>query len=366
VLLRFCLALSGSGWARAHDPAAAVARTVELGRLADEAGLDSVWVGEDPDGCDAFAVLGALARATQRVRLGPGVTNPYLRHPNLMAGSVATLDRLSGGRAFLGLGRGQTEWYERSLGIGTGKPLAVLEETIGLLRSWWTEPFRAASASGGGSSHFGVEGWTRSFGPLQARPPIYLAAVGPKALALAGRLADGVLFNEMASPTFIGKAIQLARAAARDAGRDPAALSFFARAGVLVTEDPEPVLERRKETIAFIHALPGMERLMETPGFDTERIIAGVRRAMRTEEVLARGGGFPELRAVGDLAAAKRAIPIELVDRLTIVGSKAHVRERLAELARLSVSHAFVAPPRKLVDALSFAGMIRNLDADGG
>src|SRR5687767_12752219 len=105
-MLRYCLELSHGEWTRG-DPAAKVARTLERIRIADAAGFDSVWLTEDPDGWDAFALLGAVARQTERIRLGTGVTNPFLRHPNLIASSVATLDRLSAGRAFLGLGRGQ-------------------------------------------------------------------------------------------------------------------------------------------------------------------------------------------------------------------------------------------------------------------
>ena len=358
--MRFCLALTHAGWANAADPAAAVARTVAVARIADAVGIDSLWVSEDPDGWDAFALLGALARETTRLRLGPGVTNPYLRHPNTLAAAVATVDRLSGGRAVLGLGRGQTELYDRALGVDVGKPLAVLQETIELLRAWWTPPFSASSVGTEGT-RIAVRGWRRTLAPVQSHVPIVLAAVGPRALALAGRLADGVLFNDLASVAFIRSAVAATRQAAAAAGRDPDALSFYARGGVRVTDDPGRILEGRKATIALIHALPGMERLLETPGFDIPAIMAEVRRAMRTEEVLARGGGFPDLRAAGDLEAAKRAIPTELIARLAIIGPLPHVRARLRELSAAGVTHVFLAPPSPRQSAEAFGDMIESL-----
>src|SRR4029450_8414284 len=85
--LQFALALDHLAWTRG-EPAAAVSKTIHHARLADEAGFDSVWLNEDPEGWDAFAFLGALARETTSVRLGTGVTNPFHRHPNLIAASV--------------------------------------------------------------------------------------------------------------------------------------------------------------------------------------------------------------------------------------------------------------------------------------
>jgi alkanesulfonate monooxygenase SsuD/methylene tetrahydromethanopterin reductase-like flavin-dependent oxidoreductase (luciferase family) len=336
--LRFCIDLSNSLWSGNRTPAEGVARLVDLARHADEAGYDSVWASEDPDSWDAFSVLSALSRETSRIRLGPGVANPFHRHPNLIAASVATLDRLSLGRAFLGLGRGQPEWYERSLGIKVGSPLAVLEETFDLLAQWWG-PSHRASAPG----PIPVSNWERRVHPVQQAPPIYLAAVGPKALALAGRRAHGVLFNELASMTFMQKAIGTARAAAAKAGRDPAELSFFARVGVIITDHPEPILEQRKNTIAMIHALPGMERLTESPDFDTVQIVADVRRLMRTNDVLARGGAFAELRRMGDLEAARAVIPTELVAGLTVVGPLPYVRQRLTRYRDIGITHVFVS-----------------------
>ncbi|HEV2107517.1 MAG TPA: LLM class flavin-dependent oxidoreductase [Thermomicrobiales bacterium] len=358
-----CLALHHMDWVRADDPRAAVARTLEIGRVADAAGVDALWVSEDPDGWDAFGVLGALATVTDHIRLGTGVANPYYRHPSLLAASVATLDQLSGGRSFLGLGRGQVEWYREALGIAAERPLAALRETFDLLRAWWSPPYQAAVAGNAGDTVFPVRGWERTVAPVQTPPgpPVYLAAVGPKALALAGRLADGVVFNDFASETFLEEAIGTVRESARDAGRDPAAFRFMARAGVLVTDDPEPVLERRKAHLALINSLPGMDWLLAEPGFDIPAIMANVRRTMCTDEVLARGGGFPEMRRAGDLAAASAAIPTELMARLTVVGPLAEVRERLRSLVEIGVTDVFVFPPEPGEAAEEYRERLREL-----
>lgn len=363
--LRFALDAAPRTWAAAQrrgDRDAirrAVDRTVELSTIADAAGIESIWLLEDPDGWDAFAVLGAMARATERIRLGTGVTNPYYRHPALLAASVATLDLLSDGRAFLGLGRGQAEWYRQALGMQVGRPARALRETFGLLDAWWSLAMRASS--GAGDTEFAVRDWERVIRPVQGHVPVYLAAVGPQALKLAGERADGVLFNDLSSITFMREAIGTVREAAVAVGRDPAALTFHARASVTVTEDPEAVYERRKSTVAAIHVLPGMERLLHSPGFDTERVIADVRRAMRTDETLAGGGGFGDLRRAGDLDAAKRAIPTDLMRELVVAGSIESVRERLAQFSEIGITHVFLAAPGSSVTAESLAELIQGL-----
>src|SRR5829696_655070 len=124
-----------------------VQRSMERAQSAEQAGFDTIWASEDPDGWDAFSALSVLATATERIHLGTGVTNPYLRHPNLIAASVATLDHASGGRAFLGLGRGEPDWYRKAFAMELGSPLKRVEETVALLRQWWG-PDQKASGEG--------------------------------------------------------------------------------------------------------------------------------------------------------------------------------------------------------------------------
>src|SRR5688500_3981113 len=220
--MRFTLDLSHHPWTRDRE-GHAPRQTLLVAQAADVAGIDAIWASEDPEGWDAFAVLSAIAAVTGGAALGTSVTSPYPRYPNLLAASVATLDRISGGRAVLGLGRGQAEWHRDALGSDTGDPLAVLDETIGLLKQWWQPPHRAASPDDG---YFQIRDWQRAVHPRQAQVPIYLAAAGPRALDLAGTLCDGVIFNAQTSNDFLRQATSRVRAATMAAGRDPAGLAF--------------------------------------------------------------------------------------------------------------------------------------------
>ena len=337
--MRWSLELTPRVWTGAATPAEGVARSVGLARRAEGLGFDSVWLSEDPEGWDAFGALAVLARETTTIRLGPGVTNPYLRSPNLIAASVATLDWSSGGRAFLGLGRGQAEWYRQAFGVEVGRPTERLGETVELLRQWWRPPHVAT-----GEGEVVSRGWRRELSPIGA-PPIYLAATGPRTLALAGRVADGVRINELASVAYLSWAISTVKEAAVGAGRDPSGLRFFHHPSIVVVgseAERARVLERKKGTVALIHALPGMGRQLETPGHEVPAILDEVRRAMRTEASLAAGAGFPEMRARGDMAGARRAIPTSLMAEAALVGSRDEVIERVRGLAEIGVTDLFL------------------------
>jgi 5,10-methylenetetrahydromethanopterin reductase len=358
--MQFALALSHHAWTRDAEGTAA-RHSLDVARAADAGGIDAIWVSEDPEGWDAFAVLGALACITESAALGTSVTSPYPRHPNLLAASVATLDRLSGGRAVLGLGRGQPEWHRDALGIATGDPLHVLDETIALLRAWWTPPHRARSPAAG---HFGVRTWERTIVPLQSHMPILLAAAGPKALDLAGAVCDGVIFNLLTSEQFLRAAIPRVRAVASETGKDPAALVFVLRTTVTVVDAPAAerrALDHDKNLFALIATLPGMDRLVQTAAFDVPAVLREVGAIMRTGETLAAGSGFPALRRRGDLAAARAVIPDALIRHLGLVGSLPDVRERLRMLAAIGVTHVGVKPPQDATSAEAWRRLLANL-----
>ena len=370
--MRFGVSLSHHELARAQSSdeeagarvatAAARDRLVALARAAEAGGADAIWVTEDPEGWDAFALLTLLATQTSTIRLGTGVTNPLLRHPNQIAAALSTLDIVSDGRAFLGLGRGEPAWFRGGLGVSVSdQPLDGLRRTIELLHMWWQPPHRVQPGEALDTGLvFPVRNWERSIHPLgrpsgPSAPPIILAAAGPKALRLAGEVADGVLFNDLASDAYLRWAISLVRDGATAAGRDPARLSFTYGTHALITDDPGPEIARLRSIVALINTLPGMGRQLEGAGVDIPPLIRQLRDVLDSDALLKRGGGFPELRRSGRIAAAARLVPIALVERLVVIGSADHVRMRLGTLASLGITavHVQIPPSTEPPEALA-------------
>ena len=358
--MRFTLDLSHHPWTRDRD-GDAPRRTLQVAQAADAGGVDAIWVSEDPEGWDAFAVLSAIAAVTETAALGTSVVSPYPRHPNLLAASIATLDRLSHGRAVLGIGRGQAEWHRDALGVDTGEPLAILGETIGLLRQWWEDPHRASSSEAG---HFRVRAWERVVHPQQDHVPIYLAAAGPQALDLAGTMCDGAIFNALTSDEYLRRAIPRVRSAAVAAGRDPSTFAFVLRTTVSVTDTPaaeRKALDRGKNLLALVSTLPGMDRLVQTEEFDVPALLREVRTTMRTTENLAAGGGFPALRRDGNLPAARALISDDLIYRLGVIGPLSSVKGRLLTLGKLGVTHIGVEPPQNAASDEAWRRLLSDL-----
>ena len=144
----------------------------EYGRLAEESGFESLWVTERYFHEETFSMLGFLAAATQDIKLGLGVANPYTRHPALLTMACATLDRISGGRFLLGLGRSDRSVIQDRMGIPYTNPLSTLETTVNAVRG-------LLAGERVGNARLAIS-------PAREKPPIYLAAIGPRALRLAG------------------------------------------------------------------------------------------------------------------------------------------------------------------------------------
>lgn len=203
-------AVSGTAFAlREAWPWAVFSRLAGIG---DQLGYRAVFLPEIV-GRDAIAALTGLAGATSQLLLGTGVVPMTSRRPALTAMGIATVQERSGGRAILGL--------------GTGSPragaLEELEAQVLEIRS------RLDAMTGPGADDAGL---------LLDRPvPVWIAALGPRAVAAAGRIADGVLLN-WCTPERVAEARLRLEEAALDAGRDPAAITVAAYIRAAVADDP--------------------------------------------------------------------------------------------------------------------------------
>jgi probable F420-dependent oxidoreductase len=231
---------------------------VDLARHAEDLGYDSVWVPEGR-GRELFGVIGAMATVTSRVRLGTGILPLYSRPPALAAMAAATLGDLSDGRFVLGVGTGHPAIVERGYGVPFREPLRATREYVEIMRR----------VGAGGPVAFAGRVFRVEALQLEAPPrhaaPIYLAALGPRMLRVAGEIADGVILN-WSTPARVQWAAGVVRAAARAAGRDPAQVTVvcYVRVAVAAQAAAWPVV---RKLLATYVALPAYARMLEDAGF---------------------------------------------------------------------------------------------------
>lgn len=245
-----------------------------LARVADRDGLDLLGVQDHPyasQQADTLALIATLLADTERVRVFPDVASLPLRGPAVLAKQAATLDLLSGGRFELALGAGA--FWPAIAAMGgpsrtAGQALRALEEAIEIIRAMW-RPGETVKVSG---EHYTVSGVHA--GPAPAHPVgIWIGSVGPKALALTGRVGDGWAAP---IPHYLPyekwrESQDIITRAAEDAGRDPSAITRVAQLVGDITEAPGTVRLQGEEPIRTDAA--GWARVLadlaaET-GFDT-------------------------------------------------------------------------------------------------
>ncbi|MGH2692910.1 MAG: LLM class flavin-dependent oxidoreductase [Actinomycetota bacterium] len=210
---------------------------VELSRLAETLGFDSVWASEHHGSSDGYLpsllpMLAALATATDRVQLGTGVILAPFHHPLRLAEDAAVVDQLSGGRLILGLGLGWREEEFRMFRVPAGERVGRTVETVDILRKAWT---------GDRFSHdgraFQLDDVLVTPRPAQEPgPPIYLGGMVEKSIKRAGRLGDGYI-RSRGDLESTRQAIAWAEEGATEGGKDPGELGFAFLQNAFVWED---------------------------------------------------------------------------------------------------------------------------------
>jgi probable F420-dependent oxidoreductase len=288
--------------------------TVELCRHAESIGYTDLWTAE-VGGADALTPLGALAAVTTSARLGTAIVPVFTRPPALLAMSAAALQDLSGGRFVLGLGTSSNVIVERWMGGSFTRPLTRLREYVEVVRS---------SLAGGKVEFNGlttrVDGF-RIQHDAGAPVPIHLAALGPTACALAGEVADGIIF-------FLKTAdgVRTALGWADDARGNRGELDCVMRIPLLVDEEPEVVSVAARRLLLSYAPVDVYARSLAAQGFGAE--IAAIRAAW----------------AAGDRKRALEVVPDAMIHELFIVGDAARCQERIAELRAAGVTTPVLLP----------------------
>jgi probable F420-dependent oxidoreductase len=293
-------------------------------RRAEELGYESAYVTHIA-GRESLTVVTAYALSTQRIRVGTGVVPIYTRTPATMAQTAATIDDLSGGRLTLGLGTSHRPVVEGWHGQTIDRPVAEMREYVSIVRAivrGETSPTAAPDAD--------AVKWRTGFqlSGLDPRPelPIYVAALSPGMLRLAGEIADGVILWLCTPPYIRDVVIPELRTGRERAGKSLDGFDVVAAVPAGVVEDPADAhASLRRELIPYF-GLPFYRAMIERSGFEDE--IAAFDAA---------AGG-------GDFEAMQQAISTCFLDTLAAVGDADAVRAGVARYADAGASSPCIGP----------------------
>ncbi len=316
-------------------------RLLELAGLAEDLGYDCFWHADEKFHRDPFVGLSLLAANTRRLQLGVCVTEPYARHPALIAMAIASLAELAPGRMVLGLGAGGSGFP--AMGVVREHPSTALREAVGIIR---------ALLAGETADH---DGEVISFhnGRLNFDPPgqvpIVFGTRGRLLLRLAGEVADGVMMAPYASARGLHWALGSVDEGIRRTGRRPDEVERIARVDLCVSSDGASARRAVK---------PGIVLPLWTsyPRFDFLEALELPPVPEPLLEVLAR-------RAYGLIAPNAYLAPDEYVRHLAVAGTLEEVTDQMVEIAGTGVDQITikpVAPPGGSVDDVLrvFAGEV--------
>jgi probable F420-dependent oxidoreductase len=298
---------------------------LDVARRAEALGYESVWLA-DTGGIDPFVLAAALAGVVSKLRVGIAVSPAYNRTPVVFASMSGSLGQLMPGRFVLGLGCSSETIVDRWNGIPFEKPLARVRETATLVRSM---------LAGERSSFHGKTVRSEGFRLLALPPkpvPIYVGALKPPMLRLAGEVGDGVVVNLFPASALPRMVAEVASGAAK-AGKSAEGMEIVCRFQAWVTDDPKGArsLIRRFMTGYFTTSV--YNAFAEWCGFADEA------RAMRLAW------------AKRDREGTEAAFTDEMIDAITLIGSESHCRDRIAEFVDAGLTtpmiHAFAPDPKE-------------------
>jgi F420-dependent oxidoreductase-like protein len=286
---------------------------LERVRKADGLGFDSVYVTQIA-GRDALTLLAAYASVSERARLGTGVVPIFSRTPVAMAQTAATVDELSGGRMVLGLGASHQATVENWFDSTITKPVTQMREYAGIVRAILTGETPAKGQFF--NTAFQFMGYA-------ARPelPIYIAALSPNMLRLAGEIGDGVMLW-LCNPAYIREVVVPAVTEGRErAGKGLDGFDIVAAVPVGLTDAPEEARARQRAELVPYASLPFYRAMLERSGFGDDL------------------AAFDEGVQAGDMERAQAGLSDDMLSALGGIGSAAEVRaavERYRDAGALS------------------------------
>lgn len=244
---------------------ASVEAITEHARAAAEDGFASYWLAEHPTGgFDALTTLALAGQSVPEIELGTAIVPTFPRHPLTLAGQAATVAGALGGRLTLGIGLSHAPMLA-DLGIGFDKPIRHLREYLSILMPLLRE---GKVDFTGQSLACRAEFFVRP----QQDLPVVVAALGPQALRVAGRLADGTTLAWVGPKTISGHIVPTISEAAAAAGRPPPRI--IATLPVCVTNKPDEVRAHIAKSLSWYARLPSYRAMLDREGVEGPEAIA--------------------------------------------------------------------------------------------
>ena len=291
---------------------------LRLVALAEEAGYSELWYTDIRFETEAYMSLAMAAAQTKRLLLGPGVSDPYSRHPVLIAAAMATLDQISGGRAQIGLGTGSSL---ANIGLAQDRPVRALREAVELIRLVLAgAPVRYEGEI------FRVSAGKLNFTPVRPSIPIFVASHSRQTLKLCGRIADGVLLANMGRREAIENATAIIREGEQEAGRRPGSVAVHLRLEACISDDELSALDAMRGRFAtrLVNTYPKWEHLDEL----------GIERTQALQDAA----------AARDTAAVSALLSDADVRSSTLAGSVEQVTAHLRGLMTSDITKVTIRP----------------------
>lgn len=298
----------------------------QMVKMAEESGFDGIGVTDSQNlAGDPYSALCVAAHLSKRLKLRTAVTNPVTRHPAVTASAIATVQAESGGRAVLGIGRGDSAVAKIGERAPTSKDFErYICQVQGFLRG------EEVTLDNGYRSR---NEWIER-AKAWPKVPVDVAATGPRVIEMAARVADSVTFAVGADPERLAWAIEFARQSRKQAGLDPAALGLGAFLNVVVHPEFECARALARGGVGTFAHFSGMS--------------SGSSEGMRPEDraIVAKiGQRYDMSRHTRGDAGHAQFMTDEFMDRFAIAGPPDHCLKRFEPLLRLGLDHFVIVGP---------------------
>lgn len=294
-----------------------VSEIEEIERL----GYEQIWVSNEKFFHDMYVVASVVAQHTSKVSIGTFIADPYTHHPALTAMSIATLDKISKGRAILGMGSGGTGFPV--MGIERQKPATAIKEAVTVIKGLW----RGETVNLDGKVIQCRNGKLN----IKSREdiPVVVASRGDLVLRSGGEVADGVMIATYAEPVGIQYAISRIQAGAERAGRDMKDIRIISRVDACINEDRQ----------AAYQAVKPMVGVMLWTSYPDRSFVrrCGLEVPDEVEAIIAK-------RDYNLMVANAHLIPDVFVDKFCWAGTVEDVALKVAEVAKLGIEEITFLP----------------------